>query len=103
MSFLNSLPWRRRKIEAVRRVLDPPRLGPLSSESLEALMVAIVGLRDTRGLRVHLNPREVLSTDFIEQNLIPLCSNELNTLLDTVVLAPRNQAVTWLPQKKTRP
>jgi hypothetical protein len=95
MSFLNNiLPWRRRKIEAVKRVLDPsPKLGPLSVESLEVLLVAIAGLRNERGLRVQLDPREVLSRDFIEQNFVPIRDR----------LAPRNQAITWPQQKKTRP
>lgn len=97
MSFLNSaLPWRRRKIEAVKRILDSrPRLGPLSNESLERVLIAIADLRDTRGLRIYLDVREVLSKEFVEQNLLhPLRTLE-NRFMD--------QAAIWSAQKKTRP
>jgi hypothetical protein len=99
MSFLNNiLPWRRRKIEAVKRVLDPsPKLGPLSVESLEVLLVAIAGLRDERGLRVQLDPREVLSRHFIEQNFVPVARSAWH--------GPRitRLYITWPQHKKTRP
>jgi hypothetical protein len=97
MSFLNDvLPWRRRKIEAVKRILDSrPRLGPLSNESLERVLIAIADLRDTRGLRIYLDVREVLSKEFVEQNLLhPLRTLE-NRFMD--------QAAIWSAQKKTRP
>lgn len=110
VSLLNRLPWRRKKIEAVRLALDPydryntrSKLGPLSSESLEVLLVAIAGLQDERGLRVHIDPREVLRTEFIEQNFVPVHSSNNNFHALKGALAPRNQAVAWPQQKKTRP